>query len=203
MYICAMKIANVISDNKLELLEEFNQINSIDDAIPGVPTLIIGWDKVKKRYPDYDVINRKISDNLYWTFKKVEKRDLHEEDLYFFIKNTYLELVKDIKYVFVDPIQLNKKTLIKVVRKILNENEFISFKNKKMIYIYFDKYIFGIDLNLLKFIGFDFQKIEDKIRKKSKVFLCDDNIFIEYKVRLEMVDNKIKYLPYLYSLKNG
>lgn len=198
-----MKIANIISDAKLDLLEEFNQVNSINDVIPGIPTLIIGWDKIKKKYPDYDVINRKISDNLYWTFKKIEKRDLHEEDLFFFVKNTYLNLIKDIQYIFVDPIHFTKKNILKIIKKLLNDNNLISFKHEKMIYIYCDKYIFGIDLNLLKFIGYDPDKIENKINKKSKVFLSNNNIFIEYKIRLEMINNQIKYIPYLYSIKNG
>jgi hypothetical protein len=197
-----MKIANIISDNKLDLLEEFNQIKLIEESIPGIPTLIIGWDKVKKKYPDYDILNRKISDNLYWTFKKIEKRDLHEEDLFFFIKNTYLNLIKDIDYIFIDPIQLSKKSLLKIIRKILNENKIISFKNEKMVYIYCDKYIFGVDLKLINFIGYDAEKIERKIIKKSNVFLSNNNIFIEYKIRLEMIDNQIRYIPYLYSIKN-
>lgn len=198
-----MKIANIVSDNDLSLLEEFNQVKSFEDAIPGIPTLIIGWDKIKKRYPDYDVLNRKISDNLYWTFKKIEKRDLHEEDLFYFIKNTYLDLINKIQYIFVDPIQLNKKSITKIVKKILNENEIISFKHNEMIYVYCDKYIFGIDLKLIKFIGYNPEKIERKINNKSKVFLYNNNIFIEYNIRLEMINNQIKYIPYLYSIKNG
>jgi hypothetical protein len=85
----------------------------------------------------------------------------------------------------------------------MNDNRLISFKNKDMIYIYCDKYVFGIDLKLLKFVGYNNNKIEEKIIKKSKVFLSDNNIFIEYKIRLEMINNQIKYIPYLYSIKNG
>lgn len=198
-----MKIANVVSDKELSLLEEFNQVKSIDKIIPGIPTLIIGWDIIKEEFPDYDIINRKLSDNVYWTFKKNEKRDQHEEDLFYFVKNTYADLISKVKYIFVDPIHLSKKNLIKIIKKILSETKLISFKYKNMIYIYCDKYIFGIDLKLIKFIGYNADKIHNKIYSKSNVFLVDNNIFIEYKKRLEIIDNQMRYIPYLYSIKNG
>jgi len=72
-----------------------------------------------------------------------------------------------------------------------------------MLYIYHDKYIFGIDVKLLKFIDCDVNKIILKIKSKSYVFLDTPDIFIEYKKQVEILDNQIKYIPYLYSIKNG
>jgi hypothetical protein len=197
-----MVIANIVSDNNLNVSCDFNVVKSLDNIIQGLPTLIIGWEYIKKNYPDYDIIDRKLSENLYWTFKKTEKRDFYEEDLYKFVQNTYQNLISDVEYIFVDPILLKRKSLVKILKKIYNSN-IISYLHDNMIYIYLDKYIFGIDLNLLDFIDIDRQKILNKINKISTTFLHKKDIFIEYKEKVQNLDNQVKYIPYLHSIKNG
>ena len=72
-----------------------------------------------------------------------------------------------------------------------------------MVYIYVEDYILGIDISLMEFIGFKYDKIIDKIKQKSSIFLTKDMIFIEYKHRIENFENQVKYLPVLYSIENG
>jgi hypothetical protein len=71
-----------------------------------------------------------------------------------------------------------------------------------MIYIYSDDFIFGIDMKLLKYLRLNTSKIKDKIINISSVFLRDDDIFIEYKSIIEDMENQVRFLPYLYSIKN-
>jgi hypothetical protein len=71
-----------------------------------------------------------------------------------------------------------------------------------MLYIYGDNFIFGVDLKLLKYIGLDINKIKDKIFKLSSVFLRETDIFIEYKNIIEDLDNQVRFLPFLYSIRN-
>lgn len=197
-----MKIANIVSKSKINISEEFNLVESMDEIIHGLPTLIIGFDYVNKHYPDFDILNSELEPNIYWTFKKTERRDKHEEDLIWFENKVYSDLAKTIKYIFVDPIQHNKKTLIKIIRKIYSLEKAITFINDKMIYIYGDNLIFGIDLKLLHFVGLDINKIKYKIKTKSIVFLEDSKILIEYKNYIEELGLQVKYLPFLYFIRN-
>ena len=41
-----------------------------------LPTLIVGWERVKKLYPKASILKKKIKDNLYWTFSPTEKRKI-------------------------------------------------------------------------------------------------------------------------------
>lgn len=198
-----MKIANIVSYNKINVSEEFNVVTSMDNIIHGIPTLIVGFDVVNKLYPDFNILNIEIEPNLYWTFKKTERRDKFNEDLSWFINKVYSELTKELLYVFVDLIQYNQKTLLKVVKKIISLDNIISFCNGDMIYIYGEKFIFGIDLKLVKFIGLDVNKIKNKIIHKSSVFLGDSEILIEYKNYIEELGLETKYIPYLYFIRNG
>ena len=198
-----MKIANILSTIKIEAPEDFNIVKSSIDLIDGLPTLIVGYDYVNKHYHDFDITNIKLEPNLYWTFKKTEKRDKFEEDLRWFIRKVYEDLTDKLIYLFVDPIQHKPKTLRKIVKKILSLNDVITYQHNEMFYVYSDNLIFGIDLKLLKYLGFNTDKIKEKIKSISNVFLIDDEILIGYKKCIETLNNRVRYIPYLYFIRNG
>lgn len=198
-----MKIANIVSISKVEAPEEFNVVNSVNEIIDGLPTLIIGYEIVNNLFPDFDIINISLGENKYWTFKRTEKRDKYEADLKWFISKVYSDLTNNINYIFVDPIQYKGKTLIKIIKKIYSLKDPIAFLNEQMLYVYGESFIFGIDLKLLGFMGIDTNKIKTRINAISRVFLQESKILIEYKKNIEALDNKVRYLPYLYSIRNG
>lgn len=198
-----MKIANIVTDTKITVSNDFNVVPSIQYITKGLPTLIVGYDIVSKLYPDFNILEIELSNNLYWTFKRTEKRDKFEEDLLWFIGRVYEELVKDIKYVFVDPIHYTPRALIKIIKKIKSLDKPITYVKDRMVYIYGDNLIFGIDLRLLKFIGYDTEKIKNKIKKLSSVFLEGSSVFIEYKKHVHALNNQIRYIPYLYKVIYG
>lgn len=197
-----MKVANIVSSNNINVSEEFNVVKTMDEIIHGLPTLIVGFDYVNKHYPDFNILDIELEPNLYWTVKKTERRDKHAEDLTWFINKVYNDLTKDIKYIFIDPIQYKSKSLWKIIRKLYSIKNLVTFVNGDMIYIYGDKFIFGVDLKLMSYIGIEKDKIKSKIKSKSPVFLEENDILIEYKNYIEELGYQIKFLPYLYSIRN-
>jgi hypothetical protein len=197
-----MKIANIVTDNKIDVSDDINVVKSMDDVIHGLPTLITSYKWVKDNYSDYDIEDKQLGEKLYWTFSKTERRDIFNKDVEDFITIANLELIKNIDYVFVDFIQYHSNTLKKIIKKIYSLKTKIAFKYNQMIYIYGGDLIFGIDLKLLDYMGFDIKWIENKIKSKCTEFLENDEIFIEYKDNLERLDNKVKYIPFLYTIKH-
>lgn len=198
-----MKVANIVSDSKVDVSKDFNIVKTTDEIIDKIPTLIVGWDFIKEKYPDYDILNKKLSDNVYWTFKKTEKRDIYEEDIFNFIELSYKSFVNKTTYIFIDPIHRSRKEIKKILKKIYSFKKIISYEHGHMIYIYGENLIFGVDLNLIEFIGLNINKIKTKIIQISNIFLTEKDIFIEYKKRVEILDNQVKYIPLLYSIENG
>lgn len=198
-----MKIANIVTNNKINVSEDFNVVKSMDEIIHGLPTLIVSFSYVNKHYPDFDVMEMYIQDNLYWTCTPSEGRDKFREDVFHFVYMVYKDLFDKVSYVFVDPIQYKPKALLKITRKFLSLENKITYIHGKMIYIFSDNIIFGVDLNLLEYIGLDIEKIKTKIISLSSVFLVHEDIFIEYKHTIEDFDNQYRYIPYLYSIKHG
>lgn len=196
-----MKLGNIITTDKINVPSEFNVVKTIDDIIHGLPTLIVGYDLVNKLYPEFDITDVYVCTNMYWTFKRTERRDKFEEDLYWFISKVYQDLTKQVNYVFVDPIQYTNRTLYKILRKIYSLEKKVSYLHADMIYIYGDKIIFGVDLMLLRYMSVNVDRIIEKI-KNTSVFLDNDKILIEYKKNVGRLENQVKFIPYLYSIAN-
>ncbi len=182
--------------------DKFNVVDSLDKIIESLPTLIIGWDLVKQINPNADYLDRRLSDNVKWTFTLTEKRGLHEEDLYYFIKDCYNNLITNITYKYIDFILTNDNDLVDIFKNIKNCKKNIAYKSDNMVYIYSSNYIFGIDLDIVEFVGRNPNKLIDYLKSFVTDFLVDDKILIEYNVYMESLNNQVKFIPYLYSIEN-
>lgn len=197
-----MYIANIVTNSNITVDKYFNISNSLDNIIQDLPTLIIGWDIVKTINPDVDFIDKKLSDNIFWTFKKSERRDIYQEDLYNFITYCYKNLIKDIDYSFIDLITLTDSEIKESFNNIKKCKKSATYQYNDMIYVYCDNTIYGIDLKLVKYLDYDVKKTIEKIKTNSFVFLSGDQILIEYKDIIESLDNEVKYVPYLYTIEH-
>ena len=198
-----MKIANIVTCNKVDVTDDINVVKELSDIIEGIPTLVTSYAWVSKNYDDYEIYDKKLSENLYWTFARTERRDIFTTDIESFVTMANKKLIEDINYIFIDLIQYPPLKIKKIIKKILSIDNRIGFKHNDMIYIYGDKLIFGIDLYLVRYMGLNVERIEKKIMDGCSVFLGGDEIFIEYKDNLERLNHSIKYIPYLYSIKNA
>lgn len=199
-----MEIGNIVSKDKIDVGIEFKVYNSFDEIInKDLPTLIVGHGLAKEIIVDeLDLLNRKSGDNLFWTFTKKEFRNKYFNDLEDFLQFSYENSVKKISYIYVDLIQFDNTKIRKIVRKILTLKNIYSFYLNKMVFIYSENLIFGIDLELFKYIGVDSNRILDKIKTRSNVFLQGNEILIEYKDYMDRLDGKVYLIPFIYSISN-
>tara|TARA_B100000927_G_scaffold56631_1_gene43425 strand:- start:9036 stop:9632 length:597 start_codon:yes stop_codon:yes gene_type:complete len=196
-------IGNIVTLDNIKVDDNFNIVNSFNDIIQDIPTLVVGIDDAKKSYGKLNYIDRKIDDLNYWTFSKKEKRLLFEEDLFYFIENSYKNLTNRIEYIFVDVILYDDEKVKNIIKKIKSFNSNISFLTDKMLYIYSDKYIFGFDIKQIEYVKGDIDKFISKMKSLSKDFLLNNEILIEYKNNLGMLEDDLKYIPVLYSMRRN
>jgi len=196
-----MKIGNIVSNTPLKVGEEFNLVNSLDEVIKGIPTLIVGYSIVKENFgDDLDFIEREVN-GIHWTFTKEEQKKYHIPDLNRFIDYCFYRCVEDVTYIFVDPIQYSRNKMKKIINKINSiKNPITYVTEKNMLYVFGENLIFGIDLKLINYIGIDDVKIKSRLKLTSKAFLQGNEILIEYKEYLERLKNQHKYIPLLYSI---
>ncbi len=197
-----MIVGNIISKDKVEE-ENFNTFNSINEVKNGLPILIIGWSTTKEIYGDkVSILHKKIEKDIFWTFNQKEKKVEYENDIKEFVDYCYNRIGNDIPYIYVDVIHDKKSKIKKIIKKIKSLNTPISYlSNNNMLYIYGDNLIFGVDLNIVEYIGVKKEKIISIINPIEEVTLSENEIFNKCKEIVVKINNGDKMIPYIY--KNG
>lgn len=194
-------IANIITKSRLDVGEYINVSKDITKVDLTIPTLIIGWAMVKEIYPNADILNKQISETVYWTYSNREKRQEYEPDLTKFINNAFSRLETSIKYTFfnvlTNPLSRNK-CLIKYIDSPITKIIYITDRH---IFIYDNKQVTGVSLSDLEFYGFKRERIINILKRNSYNKLLFSDSFLSFKIKRSIGDNG-KIIPFLYSIKN-
>lgn len=193
-----MIIGNIISSNKEGDLKYINYCTSLDKCLKDIPTLIIGWSNTKKIFGEGNVsiLNKGIDKTIFWTFNQKEKKIEYDIDTLTFYKFCFKHMKTRYKYVYVDPIHDSLSNIKKIIKKIKSLKNTKVYQEDDYIYIYGDNLIFGIDLNIIDFIGIDKYKLKNKIEKITNVLLSKNDIFICYNDLISEFNNDVKYITY-------
>ena len=194
-------IGNIVTKSKVDNPELFNVVDSTEKSIPGIPTLIVGWDAAKELYPDASILESQITeDSVYWTYGRRERRDIHERDVANFKKICRNVLMKNISYVFYNVLSEDRGKYDSIMKWITDSEK------RKNIYILNDvAYIYSEGCN--KVVGMSLRDIEYiGISKKEffKELYASENVYIvqssdtSLSIRSDL-RNSAYIIPYLYS----
>lgn len=198
-----MYIGNIITSSKIED-ENFKVCRKLETIDDSLPTLIVGWEKTKEIYGDkVSILHKKIDDKTQWTFSTKERKVDYDKDIESFMSNCYSNIGKGVNYIYVDVIHDSKKKIKKIIRKIYSlKNPKVYNHLNRMIYIYGDNIVFGVDTEMLSYIGIDYKKVLDKLSKISNCLFIDEKIFNIYKSIINKINGKVRLIPYIYEIEN-
>jgi|YelNatPaOPRAMG01_1025707.scaffolds.fasta_scaffold64540_2 hypothetical protein len=195
-------IANIITQNPIKI-EEFIKIsNNFNDIDLTLPTLIIGWDFVKSLFPDkhLSILDDKISENLYWTFSKHEKRTIYEESLNKFYNLIIKNIDNNIKYYYCNILTMRynmAKKLILFFNSDVDKDIYIS--QTSFVYAFCKDFIIGFSLYDLEYIGVKRNKVLHMLYNNKCNDIFYDTSFLSSKIKEISYSNKI-IIPYIHSL---
>lgn len=188
----------IVTEHKMKGIENFvEQVNSIELADSTKPILLISWKNAKK-HPKYtNILDRKLDDNLFWTFSKSENRSDFERDLEKFYNFIFTNFTNTVTYYYVNILKLhyNKlKKLYNIINSNIVKNIYI---NNRMVYIPFqnDK-ILGISLQILSYCGIKQSKVLSRIFKNSNNKQVDSTDKNTIKLERKLGDKKY-VIPFL------
>lgn len=198
------KIANILTKNLFNDKIFYNVVDSKDKLINGIPVLCVGVELTKKNYPNFNILNMNISDDVYWTYGPREKRNIYESRLKTFIQKSIDKFRSDISYKYVnvvfDGISSNDFT-------VLNELMFnggksiVSFIFNGMVYVYDNsKTVYGISLRELSYIGENVKMFLSTVYTNTTVITNKDSIPLDVRILFNGYDYLI---PCLFSNDNN
>lgn len=167
------------------------------------PCLICGLSEAKEIASDkFSILNKKISDNLYWTFGRTEKRDEHEKDIASFCNSVFNEYVGTIRYMYLNVMNISYS----IAKRLLN---FVFSSKKKYIYIWNEmvyiscnnKTVVGISIKICRYCGIDIMKLMESVSSNEYNVIIDDDRQIPYNI-LKVVKDKRFVVPFILQLKD-
>lgn len=198
---------NIITDMKnIDTLNFINVSKNIDSANLSEPTLIVGKKKAESIFgkEKVKILNRKIGDNIEWSYSKLENHKKFEVELRAFHDYIIRRLCKNVTYVYFNFFMygLNKyKSLIKFINNE-NKRKYI-YVNWNMVYIYGenDKVVTGFSLEQLDLMGISKNKVIDILqRTKTNIFVNETDDFPKETMKFFMnYKYMIPYLTFLFK----
>jgi hypothetical protein len=194
-------IANILTDEPFNEGELYNVVRDKEELVPGIPTLIIGWERTKSEYPDASIIEWNVTDNVYWTYGKYERRDKYEVNVKKFQDLSFKKFVESLKYVFYDVMLEGEDRFIKFIELLLSNVQKTVYITGDMMYIHIDytKKVVGVSLRDCDYLGETYKKrIFSAMYNNPSVILLKNNDAISKEIRFK-TRGKAYILPYLYS----
>lgn len=165
-------------------------MNEIMSFEKGIIEIIVGWDLAKKM--GANILNHKISKNLYWTFSPREKRKIFEEQINTFILESINEIISTVKINNLNPLDFESSEEYLIYLKN-NIHGCDGYLYSDRLYVYCDNLVYHIDISLLNFLSWD---IINEIKSLLKIK--------EYEKIPKILGNlDIKYIPYLNAKKSN
>ena len=193
------KLGYIISDNVIREKNSFvGYVKDISEADPTKPILYIGYKKAKSIEGYKNILEKKINNNIFWTFKKTESRSDYEIDLEKFYKYIINNILSTIHYSYINIINIKYNKLKKLYNIILNytKQKYI-YISKNMIYFKYEDNTYGISLSLLEYIGINKDKILQRIKaNKSNIIIYDKTEKVHKILKEVGYDNRYS-VPYL------
>lgn len=162
----------VVSDNNCKDLngDFIKPVKSLDECTKDLPKLIVGLDNAKKYAADnsfeFDILNNTYPNGDMWTFKKTEKRDYYEDDLFKFKKMIINHQESGVKYYYINIYSLKYSQIKRLYNLLRNKDVNYIIVDGEMLYIPLNSVdVIGISFVSAKYIGISRESIINKLKK--------------------------------------
>ena len=200
-----MCLAKIYTINESFKTHSFIDVDKVCNFVDGetYPILIIGKKNAEELFgkENVKVLNKSITNNISWTYGKMEKRDEYEVDIERFYETLYNKIVKSIKYVNICVYDCKYNMFKRLINFINNNDEKYVLTTDKHVYIYCKGVTIGISLDEIEYCGVKKNKIYGIIENGNNVKMVKNEFSTINAIKKYINDNKI-VIPYLYYLKN-
>ena len=204
-----MFIGRIITKSKNVDTIDFVDITSDKSSVNGkdgcsIPTLVIGKKNIIDLVGEDNVhyLDKKVANNLYWTFAKTEQRNEYERDLESFNKLLLDKLLHGVEYRYVNIFQRSLSDLKKFITFMRSPLDKAIYISRDMMYIYCKKVVYGVSLTDLNYVGITTEKVLKKIYKQRHNRVIYNDYFLKKSLRKQLNMSKI-LVPYLFFLQNS
>lgn len=173
-----MKIANIIHDSELinhHTCEYINYCTEGDLVNFSLPTLYVGWKRVKDIFSNLDILNKTITPNLlYWEFSFDEHKSDSISGVNLFIINApHFYFKPKYECINIDPVFFNHNMIVDVINSLPEKIEVTYNYKDEILYLLSDNKIFILNLSMYDYFNFECEKILEEVYSRTKTLHLD------------------------------
>lgn len=195
------KLGYIVSDRIIKEVKGFVEVvNDISLVDQTKPVLIVGIENARKNIKNFSILNKNPKNNLFWTFKKTERRVDFENDINYFYNYIIYNIINNINYYYINILKLKYNKIKKLYNILFSREKKYIYISNNMIYILYNKNnILGISLNILEYIKIDIKKIFKKLYSNKNNIICTNETDCVKSIKSE-IGNKKYVIPYFMSI---
>lgn len=151
-------------------------------------------------YPEANILDWKINDNIFWTYGKREKRNKYEENVEKFKKASINKFIKSVKYQYYNLLTISEEEKKYIISLLCRDCKTYIYINCDMVYIFDDEnnIVIGFSLRDIDYINSSRKKMFNIILRNKNNNIIDIKDTLSYDMKISL--NECKYvIPYLYS----
>lgn len=192
-----MTLGYIVTDRKMKGIDGFvEQVSDINMADSTKPILVVGWAKAKAMPQYTSILERKLGDNLYWTFGKTESRQDLEVDLQKFYKLIYENVLSNIHYYYVNVVKIKYSKAKKMLSYLNSPTDKYIYVSNGMAYVSFKSDgVLGISLSVLAYCGVRPEKALEKLKGCPYNHVAEESTKRLHKLE-KVLANKKYAVPY-------
>lgn len=193
----------ITRSNRVDTVDYVNITKDIASIDQSIPTLIVGKKLAIDTFGKDNIhfFDKKVKDNVYWTYSRLERRDVYEGDIEKFnykIINTIKSSVRYTSYSFMTS---SLKRVRDMMRYLSYGDRKYIYLSGKHIYVYSNGgLVFGISMNETDYLGIDRDRIKKFLSRNGNVIISRTD-FISPETRKSISEPYM--IPYLYSIRNN
>lgn len=193
------KLGYILSNKKIRGLENFIEVsNNIDDIInKGKPILIVGLELAKQYSSNFSILNKRISENMFWTFDKMERKSDFDKDLDAFYDFVIKKAISQINYHYINIFSLGYNKTKKIINFIRSNKIKHIFIYDDMIYLLIDNNVLGISIKKMEYCGIDIKKVFSICYSNNKNIIFNNYFKLDNKIRHKINNKKYSAVYFL------
>lgn len=195
------KFGYIVADRKITNIKGFvgfaNDLSTVDST---KPVLVVGIKKAKEILGDkFNILDKRISDSVYWTFSKTEKRSDFEDDILKFYQSCINNIINSTKYYYINIFKLKYSKIKKLYSILFSKEKKYIYINSNMLYFYYNGNVFGLSLRILNYCGINANKVIGRIKSNAENVIYDETSAFAMRAMREL-DGKEYVFPYLIKM---
>lgn len=153
------------------------QVSSIEEVRDGKPAILVGLELAKKSGLYRNILDKRLGDNLFWTFKKTENRSDYEHDMSSFTRYVLDVTCSSIGYYYITPTSLTFSRLKKILSLLKSQVPCAIYFSGQMCYMtYGESYVFGFSLTVLDYCGVEPNRVKNLAKSgRNNMVLYDSS----------------------------